>query len=537
VNSAGQFLLHASDGILTAADSNTFTVSTGAATHLVINNLAAFDYLGSPISPTVTVSIEDAENNVITSNVSPITLKIATGPKSGKLNGTVTVVPQNGVATFTGISLSAAGTYTLQASANAGTLTSTPSAAIVAALPPNKLVFQQQPTTTVAGHAVAPSITVLVEDSAGHLVPFDNSMVTLTASTKPAGANVTGTLTVQAVNGVATFAGISATIAGNYVLTGTDSALKVVKSKSFTITPDATSAHLVLTTPSSPTLVGKTLAPAVVVKVEDQYGNIVTTDHSTVTLSAITGPGGTLTGTTTLITNKGVATFNKVVAAEAGSYTLAAADASLPIVTPVSFSQTILQGVTTLAAPKSASSTFGQTINLSAMFKSTAPTAVPFTGTANVVDQNNHVLGTASLAANGSIKFALTGVAPGSYTCNIVYAGDANHTAVTSSNFTLLVKQAATKTTLHTSAATITTGTSLTLTAAVTATPAQARTGNIVFKEGANILATISLDQNSTAAFTFTPVGAGTHTYVATYVGDVDFLTSDSVASKVKLVS
>ena len=124
------------------------------------------------------------------------------------------------------------------------------------------------------------------------------------------------------------------------------------------------------------------------------------------------------------------------------------------------------------AAPSS-SYIFGQTITLSTTFKSTAAPAVWFTGTATITDQNSDVLGTATLAANGAVKFALTGVVPGTHDCTLSYPGDTNHTA-TSSAFTLQVNQAATTTALTASAAAPVFGQQLTLTAAVKATPATA---------------------------------------------------------------
>ncbi len=78
--------------------------------------------VGQPISPAITVAVVDAKGNTITTNNTQlVTLAIASGPAGAKLLGTTTVRAVNGVADFTNLSLSLAGTYTL--TATGGTLT------------------------------------------------------------------------------------------------------------------------------------------------------------------------------------------------------------------------------------------------------------------------------------------------------------------------------------------------------------------------------------------------------------------------------
>ena len=78
--------------------------------------------VGQPISPAITVAVVDAKGNTITTNNTQlVTLSIASGPKGAQLLGTTTVRAVNGVADFTNLTLSLAGTYTL--TATGGTLT------------------------------------------------------------------------------------------------------------------------------------------------------------------------------------------------------------------------------------------------------------------------------------------------------------------------------------------------------------------------------------------------------------------------------
>jgi hypothetical protein len=72
--------------------------------------------VGQPISPAITVAVVGAKGNTITTNNTQlVTLAIASGPAGAKLLGTTTVRAVNGVADFTNLRLSLAGTYTLTA--------------------------------------------------------------------------------------------------------------------------------------------------------------------------------------------------------------------------------------------------------------------------------------------------------------------------------------------------------------------------------------------------------------------------------------
>jgi hypothetical protein len=75
---------------------------------------------GATISPPVTVAVEDATGNTVTSDTSTVTLTLSSGTFAGGGN-TVTAGAVNGVATFGSLVINAAGSYTLTASD--GTLT------------------------------------------------------------------------------------------------------------------------------------------------------------------------------------------------------------------------------------------------------------------------------------------------------------------------------------------------------------------------------------------------------------------------------
>jgi hypothetical protein len=240
---------------------------------------------------------------------------------SGNLGGTKTVAAVNGVATFTDLSMNKNGSFTLTASD--GALGSATSEAFTFGA---KLVFQAQPTTTIAGETIN-QIRVLVEDAGGHLLTGDNSAVTLSIASGP-DATLMGTVTVNAVNGVATFDDIVLQTAGAYKLSATDGTLKSATSGNFNINPDAPTQMTFLRDASD--VVAGAKMTSIRVQLQDQFGNLATNYKSAVTLTVADGPGA-ITGDTSVNVSNGIATFNSVSLRTAGTYTLHVATGGLDL--------------------------------------------------------------------------------------------------------------------------------------------------------------------------------------------------------------
>jgi len=83
------------------------------ATQLAFNQQPGNTTVGNSINPAVTVDVEDVNNDIVSTDTSSVTLTVASGP--GTLGGNVTVAAVNGVATFSNLTLSQIGNYTLQA--------------------------------------------------------------------------------------------------------------------------------------------------------------------------------------------------------------------------------------------------------------------------------------------------------------------------------------------------------------------------------------------------------------------------------------
>jgi hypothetical protein len=338
---AAGYTLQATDGSLGAAVSTTFDI-TSLPHHLAFGQGPSNTTAGQAINPAVAVVVLDQFGSPVTNDSSTVTVALAANPLGGTLSGTLTATVVNGVATFSNLSLDKAGSgYTLQATdGNYGGVVSsafsiTPGAA-------HHLAFGVAPSNATAGIAMNPTVQVRVLDPFSNLVTTDNSNVTVALGTNPAGGTLSGTLTMPAVNGVATFSNLSLDkAAAGYTLQATDGTLSAATSSSFSITP-AAAHHLAFGVAPSNTTAGVAMNPAVTVRVLDQFGNLVITDTSSVTVALASNPaGGTLSGTLTMAAVNGVATFSNLSLDKAAAgYTLQASDGSLGTATSGTFSIT-----------------------------------------------------------------------------------------------------------------------------------------------------------------------------------------------------
>ncbi|MGA3067140.1 MAG: Ser-Thr-rich GPI-anchored membrane family protein, partial [Tepidisphaeraceae bacterium] len=325
----GSYTLAATDGSLTPAVSNSFTVAP-AATHVVFNVQPSNAAAGAANSPSIVVDVENSSNVIVNTDQSDVTLAVATGP--GSIAGTDTVAAVNGVATFTNVKFDTVGAYTITAtdgsltSATSGSFTITPAAAA-------QLAYATEPSDVAAGTPDSPAIVLDVEDQYGNLITTDSSSVTLSIASGP--GNIYGTDTVNASSGVATFSNVYFHLAGAHTITASDGSLAPATSTSFNVTP-APAAHLIFVGQPTNVVAGAAISPSITVDVQDQFGNLVTTDSSSVTLAVDIGPGS-VSGTDTVNASGGIATFSNVTVDTTGQYTLKATDGSLLYAESASF--------------------------------------------------------------------------------------------------------------------------------------------------------------------------------------------------------
>jgi len=106
------------------------------------------------------------------------------------------------------------------------------------------LAFFTQPSTTVAGVEIAPAVQVAVVDSPGSIDTTFDGGITLSLVSSTVGAALSGTTTVFATSGVATFSDLSVSPAGvGYALRASVAGLAAVTSGSFDISAAAVSAR------------------------------------------------------------------------------------------------------------------------------------------------------------------------------------------------------------------------------------------------------------------------------------------------------
>jgi hypothetical protein len=327
-SAAGSYTLTASDGPLTGSTSGSLSISggTGSSEQLVFSQAPTSGTAGVALSPTVKVAVEQS-GSVVTSDSSTVTLTLSSGAFAGGGN-TVTAQAVNGVATFSNLVIDATGTYTVSASDGSDTGATSASFAISAAAA-SKLAITQTPSMGTAGQALGTALKISVEDAFGNVVTSNASTVAVSVASGPGAFASGSTTSVAAASGVATFSNLIFDTAGSYTLSLSDGSLTGVASGSFVVSPAAASALSYAQTPSSGT-VNQALNPSIQVAVKDQFGNVLTSNASTVTVAMASGPGGFASGSTTAMAAvNGVATFSNLMFGTAGSYTLGVTDGSL----------------------------------------------------------------------------------------------------------------------------------------------------------------------------------------------------------------
>ena len=293
---------------------------------------------GATIAPAVEVVIRDALSNVLGASTEPVIVVIETNPAGGTLSGTTPVNAVSGVATFDKLSIDKVGAgYTLVATS--GNITSVPSTAFTIALgPPAQLAFVEQPRSTLAAAVLSPAVKVAIQDAGANVVANAADAVTVSIGISPSSGTLSGTTTVNAASGIATFTDLAIDVRGEgYTLAATSGNLASATTSPFDIT-----LKLVVTVEPSQTQLNAVITPAVKVSIRDALGTTVTSaiDAVTVELGPEMGAPllGRLSGTTTVNAASGVANFNDLSIDKTGSgYSLMATSGNLTSDTSAAF--------------------------------------------------------------------------------------------------------------------------------------------------------------------------------------------------------
>ncbi|HYK10632.1 MAG TPA: Ig-like domain-containing protein [Gemmatimonadales bacterium] len=349
INKAGAYTLGVKSGTLTPATSAAFNVGSGVATVLTFTTQPTTSTAGTKITPTVSVTAQDAQGNTVTTFTGTVTLSLSGGTTGAHLRGTTSLAATSGVASFPTISVDSAGAaYTMVAAATG--LTSGTSAAFnIRPGSATQLAFRVQPTSVAAGVAISPAVVVSARDSLGNRDTTYTGTETVTIGANPGSGTLTGGAAKAAVAGLDTFPALSINKVGSgYTLAAAATGLTGATSSTFDVSAGAVSPTQSTVTASSPiTASTGSSASTVTVTVRDASGNPV---PSASVVLADTGAGTTLNQPIGLTDANGVATGTisatkagtKLVSATAN--TVAITQTAAVVVNPATPSQLVFTG-------------------------------------------------------------------------------------------------------------------------------------------------------------------------------------------------
>jgi adhesin/invasin len=308
---------------------------------------------GQPISPDITVSLTDAHMNPVSGT--PITLTLQGG--TATLNGTTTQnTASNGIATFHGLSVNTASTYTLQAASTGVTSISSTSFTISPDSTSAAIsVYDGDKQSATVSTAYAKPLKALVQDQ--YQNAFVNTPVSFNAPTSSASVTFSGSATVNTdSSGMATAPTMTANSqAGAFQVNATATSLTSSQA-AFTLMNLAGAAnHLSFVQQPTDTVAGQVITPPVTVQLQDSSGNPVRTAGIPVTVqpNAVLQQKHLFSGNATATTDPtGLATFSNLSITLAGRYQLLASSGGTASATSNSFN-------VTTGAPSSITATGG----------------------------------------------------------------------------------------------------------------------------------------------------------------------------------
>jgi hypothetical protein len=212
------------------------TGTASAVSQIVFASQPTDALVGSSIG-TVSVEARDQFGNKVTSFTGSVNVALDGAPAGVLLQGNGNVNAVGGVATFTGLTVSAPGTALRLRATATGVPIVLSNTFTITARPATRLAFFTQPPATVnAGDAFSTAVRVL--DDLGNLVPSFNGTVGLTLTGATGGATLGGGTSIAAVAGVASFQSLTVSAATPAVrLTAAAAGLTNAVSSQFAVLP------------------------------------------------------------------------------------------------------------------------------------------------------------------------------------------------------------------------------------------------------------------------------------------------------------
>ncbi len=333
---SGTYTLRFTSGALTQATSAGITIGAGAATKLaMVTQPSATAVNGVAFVQQPSVQVQDAAGNPV-AGVRSVAVAINSG--GGTLGGTATINSDAaGLATFTGLSITGTvGIRTLAFSSAGLTNAVSGNVAITAGAPTQMAVNAGNGQTATAGSTVAIAPSVVIRDVSGN--PVSGVAVTFAVASGGGSVLPVAAVTTNASGIAAATSWTLGPAAGPNTLTANAAPTGITGDPvTFTATGVSGSAGrlgIVIQPPAAATN-GAAFTQAPVIQLQDANSNPVTTAGIAITVAIASGPGGTLSGLTTVGTDAtGRATFSGLsITGLAGAYTLQFTGASLTGVT------------------------------------------------------------------------------------------------------------------------------------------------------------------------------------------------------------
>jgi len=253
-------------------------------------------------TPVTSVTSTAQYTGTVTWSGSPVTFAPTT-----TYTATITLTPISGY-TLSGVSpnfFTVAGATSVTHTANSGVITAVfPATAVGSAI---ALAITTEPQGAPSGSALGTQPVIRIIDAGGNTVTTSTANVVVSISSGT--GTLSGTTTVSAVSGVATFTNLVITgTAGAYTLTfGADGLTGATATLFLT---EGTATKVVITRASAGAQRRTAFTTQPQISIRDASDNTVTSSTAVVTATITAGPQGSLIGSNTATAVSGVATFN-----------------------------------------------------------------------------------------------------------------------------------------------------------------------------------------------------------------------------------
>ncbi|WP_172956085.1 fibronectin type III domain-containing protein [Rhodoluna limnophila] len=307
---------------LTSVSTNNIQVTHSAATQLIMVREPIGAETGELLNTQPVVRLADIFGNTVTADsTTVVTVSASGGSLFNAASAPLTATAVNGVVTFSGLKFRGTPGADYNLTFESGSLTNAASADFsVTHAAMSQLVWSVQPEVGQTGEDLTTQPVLIMKDFDDNVITSDNTTVVTATVASGIGGSVRNATAVSD-EGVVTFTNLQlvGTPGVDYTLTFT----AVVGSTSFSapvsdvLTPaHARPAALTMRTPGieSGFLIGTAPTNQPKLHVRDSFGNLATTDNSTVVTARIgAGIGGSVSGSTTATAVNGLVDFSGLV--------------------------------------------------------------------------------------------------------------------------------------------------------------------------------------------------------------------------------